>query len=54
MNATFLATTCNDTAWSQGQAFWDALGQRQEELERAHQPFASPVISARNSAHTRS
>ena len=29
MNATFLATTCNDTAWSQGQEFWDALGERQ-------------------------
>ncbi|WP_432570646.1 alpha/beta hydrolase [Kineococcus sp. SYSU DK005] len=27
--ATFLATTCNDTAWSRGEAFWNDLGQLQ-------------------------
>ncbi|PPK98626.1 TAP-like protein [Kineococcus xinjiangensis] len=29
--ATFLTITCNDTAWSRGQRFWNALGQRQGE-----------------------
>ncbi|NAZ88414.1 alpha/beta hydrolase, partial [Kineococcus indalonis] len=28
-DATFFATTCNDTAWSRGQAFWDDLGRIQ-------------------------
>ncbi|WP_432483709.1 alpha/beta fold hydrolase [Kineococcus esterisolvens] len=27
--ATFLATTCNDTAWSRGEEFWNDLGQIQ-------------------------
>nr|WP_276610802.1 alpha/beta hydrolase [Kineococcus siccus] len=27
--ATFFATTCNDTAWSRGGAFWAGLGERQ-------------------------
>ena len=28
-DATFLATTCNDTAWSRGEAFWSGVGERQ-------------------------
>ncbi|GAB7190472.1 alpha/beta hydrolase [Kineococcus sp. NUM-3379] len=30
-SATFYAVTCNDTAWSQGARFWNALGQRHGE-----------------------
>ncbi|WP_337061599.1 alpha/beta hydrolase [Kineococcus sp. G2] len=29
MNATFFATTCNDTAWSRGEEFWNDLGRIQ-------------------------
>ncbi|WP_369056434.1 alpha/beta hydrolase [Kineococcus terrestris] len=29
LQATFLATTCNDTAWTRGSAFWEELSERQ-------------------------